>query len=144
VSQRNVEIVQRVFEMFARRGDKRLEEEVLALWHDDARWYPLLLGGGALEGVVYEGHEGVLRFLREQADEGWSEVRSDPVELRELDENRVLAHVHVSAVGAHSGARVGADTWFTFTLRDRKVVEARVFADEAAALADDRQDTVSG
>jgi ketosteroid isomerase-like protein len=121
--------------MFARRGEARLEEEVLALWHDDARWYPLLLGGGALEGLIYEGHEGVLRFLREQADEGWSEVRSDPVELRDVDENRVLAHVRVSAVGAHSGASVGADTWFIFRLRDQKIVEARVFADEAGATA---------
>jgi hypothetical protein len=52
--------------------------------------------------------------------------------------------VRVSAVDAQSGARVGANTWFIFTLRDRKVVEARVFADEAAALAQDRRDTVSG
>ena len=137
VPEGNVEIVRRVFEMFARRKRPGLDQEevVAALWHDDARWYPLLRGGGALERVVYEGREGLLRFLREQADEGWSEVKSDPREIRNVDKDQVLVHVRVSAVGAHSGARVGADTWFVFTLRDHKVAEARVFGDEAGAIA---------
>jgi ketosteroid isomerase-like protein len=133
----NVEIVRRAFDVFARRGEPGGHDAIAELWHDDARFYPLILGEGALEGAVYEGHEGILRFFREEADRAWSELTVELVELRELDESRVLAHARPSAVGERSRARVSADTWFVLTVRDEKIVEARVFAAEAEALAYD-------
>jgi ketosteroid isomerase-like protein len=136
----NVETTRRVFEAFAQRGEPSVRQQVVAeLWHEDARWYPLMLGGGTLEGAVYEGHEGILKFFGEQADESFSEVSVELLELRDLDERRVLAHTRLSAVGKRSGASVVADTWVLVTLRDEKVLEGRAFADEAGALAHDRK-----
>jgi hypothetical protein len=123
----NVEVVRRVYETFAQRGDPRIRQDAVAdLWHEDARLYPRLLGGGALESTVYEGHKGILRFYSGKADDTWSELRLELVELREIDENRVLAHLRWHAVGAGSGASVSSDVWDVFTLRDEKVIESRV------------------
>ena len=131
----NVEIVRRALDNFARRGEPGDDDELAELWRDDARFYPLILGEGALEGAVYEGHAGLLRFAREQADEPWSELTSEVLELRELAGSRVLAHARLSAVGEASGARVAADTWLIFVLREEKIIEGRVFANAAEALA---------
>jgi ketosteroid isomerase-like protein len=132
----NIETVRRVYEAFSRRADDVLREEgVVSQWHEDGRFYPLMLGGGALEGAVYEGHEGLRRFARELADESWSELTVELLEVRELPRDRVLAHPRVTAVGESSGARVQTDTWAVFTFQDGKILEGRVFADEAAALA---------
>jgi ketosteroid isomerase-like protein len=132
----NVETVRRIYEAFGHRTDDGVRDEaVLSQWHEDARWYPLLLGGGALEGAVYEGHEGLRRFARDQADEAWADLSVELLDVRELSEDRVLAHPRLTVVGESSGARLQTETWAVFTFRDRKVVEGRVFADEAAALA---------
>jgi ketosteroid isomerase-like protein len=131
----NVETVRRIYELFAQRRETRARDEIEELWHTDARFYPLLVGEGALEGAVYKGHEGLRRFLRDRADRGWAELSTDVVELRELNEHRLLAHVHTRAIGELSGARVEANTWQVWTVRAGKVVEGRVFADEAQALA---------
>jgi ketosteroid isomerase-like protein len=132
----NVEVVRRAYGAFAQRTDDRVREDsVVSHWHKDARWYPLMLGGGALEGAVYEGHEGIRRFTREQADEAWSEVNIELLEVRALGDELVLAHPRLTTVGESSGVRVQAETWAVFTLRDHKIIEGRVFADEASALA---------
>jgi ketosteroid isomerase-like protein len=132
----NVEVVRRAYEAFAQRADDRVREaSVLTHWHRDARWYPLMLGGGALEGTVYEGHDGIRRFTREQADEAWSKVSVDLLELRVLDAECVLARPRLTTVGQSSGVRVHAETWAIFTLRHHKIIEGRVFVDEASALA---------
>jgi ketosteroid isomerase-like protein len=133
----NIETVRRVYEQFARRREPQARDEVAELWHTSARFYPLLVGEGALEGAVYDGHEGLRTFLGDRADRGWSELSADVLELRELDDSRVLAHVRTRAVGEASGARVEADTWHLWTVQAGKVAEGRVFADEAEALAHD-------
>ena len=144
MSEANVQIVRRVYETFAHRGDPRIRGNAVAdLWHEDARLYPLLLGGGALEGTVYEGHKGILRFYSEKADDAWSDLSFELVELRDLDENRVLAHLRWHAVGAGSGAGVTSDVWDVFTLRDEKVIESRGFGEEARALGHSPQDAAS-
>jgi ketosteroid isomerase-like protein len=93
-----------------------------------------MLGGGALEGAVYEGHKGLRRFARELADESWSEVTIELLDVRELGKDRVLAHPRLTAVGESSGLRLQTDTWAVFTFRDGKILEGRVFTDEVAAL----------
>jgi ketosteroid isomerase-like protein len=136
VAESNVETVRRVYDAFAQRDDDVVREEaVISQWHEDGRFYPLMLGGGALEGAVYEGHEGLRRFTRELADESWSEVTVELLDVQQLPGDRVLAHPRVTAVGESSGARVQTDTWAVFTFRDGKILEGRVFADQAAALA---------
>jgi ketosteroid isomerase-like protein len=132
----NVEIVRDVYEAFAQRADRRVREDsVPTHWHPDARWYPLMLGGGALEGTVYEGHEGIRTGTREQADEAWSEISVELLELRVLDAQHVLACPRLTTVGQSSGVRVHAETCAVFTLLNRKIIEGRVFVDEASALA---------
>jgi hypothetical protein len=59
-----------------------------------------MLGGGALEGTVYEGHEGIRTGTREQADEAWSEISVELLELRVLDAQHVLACPRLTTVGA--------------------------------------------
>jgi hypothetical protein len=100
-----------------------------------ARWYPLLLGGGALEALVYEGHRGMPRFVAGQADEAWSEVAAELIEVHDLDANRVLAHTRLTAVGEASGAKVAQVTSVVFTCREGKLTEGRTSASEGEALA---------
>jgi hypothetical protein len=132
----NLEVVRRAYEAFAQRADDRVREEaVVEQWHSEGRWYPMILGGGALEGAVFVGHEGIRRFAREQADEAWADVEVELLDVRELDADRVLAHPRLTAIGERSGVRVQTETWALFTLREHKLIEGRVFADERSALA---------
>lgn len=105
---------------------------VLELWGKDAAWHPAILGGGVLEGAVYNGHDGVREFFRVQADT-WEAVTAEPIATRDLG-NRVFVEVQLDAVGRTSGASVRQTTWNVFEIRDGKIMWGRVFTDEAGAL----------
>ncbi len=128
MSQENVEIVRRGFDAFNRSD----VADVAELWQEDAVFRPLFLGGGAVEGAVYRGHAELSRFI-EQQSETWATVASEAQELRDLGQ-QVLVRTQLSAVGRASGVEVKQISWGLYRLRDGKIAEATIYADEAQAL----------
>lgn len=69
----------------------------------------------------------------------WEDLRCQPVEYRELDDERVLALVHFSGRGKASGLEIGQVEWTganLFHVRDDKVVRLVLYWNREGALAD--------
>jgi hypothetical protein len=58
MSRENMEVVRRINETFNARDTGECE------------WWPALIGGGLIEGVVYCGHHGIVQFMAVQAMPG--------------------------------------------------------------------------
>jgi hypothetical protein len=64
---------------------------MLELLHPEVEWVPIM---GRLDGIVYRGHEGVARWLRE-FDDDWAEFRTEPHEFRDIADS-VLTPGHLA------------------------------------------------
>jgi ketosteroid isomerase-like protein len=128
MSQKNVEIVRLLFDVFNRQDAHGADD----LWATDGEWWPAYIGGGLLEGAVFRGREGLAEFIELQS-ETWASVLAEPVEMRDLGD-RVLVEVHLSAVGRASGIPVDRVTWNIFELRDGKAAIGRVYTTKDEAL----------
>jgi ketosteroid isomerase-like protein len=125
-SQENVEIVRRLYRGFA---DGTTD---VNLWHSDAELRPAVFGGGALEGAVYRGHDGVAQFLAIQADT-WVSVIAEPLTIRDHG-TCLLVKTRIQAVGRASGIQVSDVTWNVFEIRHGKVASLRAFTEQGQAL----------
>ena len=128
MSQQNVEIVRRIFDLFNRQQAGAVAD----LWTPDGEWRPAFLGGGLLEGAAFRGADGLAEFVDRQA-ETWVSSVAEPVEIRDLGDS-VLVKVHLSAVGRASGIPVERETWNVFEFRDGKIATGRAYIDEPEAL----------
>jgi ketosteroid isomerase-like protein len=90
MSQENVEIARRSFEAF----NARAIDELIRVADPDSEW---LSFRAQLEGIVYRGHEGVRRFVRD-IDEEWQSYRIEPLEFHDRGE-RVAVIGRVGALG---------------------------------------------
>ncbi len=124
----NADILRRLFDAFNRQDAAAVRE----LWTTDCEWRPAIIGGGVLEGAVFNGHSGLGEFMRIQGDT-WESVNASPVTIREID-NRVLVEVQLRAVGRASGAPVDQITWNVFEIRDGKVASGRSHTSREDAL----------
>jgi ketosteroid isomerase-like protein len=75
-----------------------------------------------------------LRRFRDRGPWGGSAIHFDPERFFDVDGERVLAFVRVSATGRGSGEPVEIRAAHEFTIRDALVVRFKVFADRAEAL----------
>jgi ketosteroid isomerase-like protein len=125
MSQENAEIVRGAFEAW-NSGDL---EAFLSRWSEGAEFYPLR---AQLEGHPYHGHEGLRRFVAEIAEE-WSDVRFEIHELRGTGE-RVIALGRFRARGRTSGLDLNVPLGAIGTVRNDRIVYARMFSDPADAL----------
>jgi len=75
-----------------------------------------------------------LRRFRDSGPWGGSPIHFEPERFFDVDDERVLVLVRVSATGAGSGVHVDNRVAHEVTLRDRLVVRVRVFADQKQAL----------
>jgi ketosteroid isomerase-like protein len=81
------------------------------------------------------GHEDMLRYWRELR-ETWGWMRTDPLELLELEDGRFVLEILLSGRGTRSGVEADRRVAFLYTLRrDGKVIRAELYPDVAAALA---------
>lgn len=83
-----------------------------------------------------------LRRFRDTGPWSGSPIHFDPERFFDVDDERVLVFVRVSATGRESGAQVEIRVAHEFTIRDDLVVRFKVYADrdqalEAAGLAAD-------
>ena len=81
---------------------------------------------------IQRGVEAWIRYFRSMP---WGDsVKLQPEQFFDVDDERVLVFVHVTAEGAGSGIPVEIRNAYEFTIRDGVLIRWRVFADRAAAL----------
>lgn len=128
----NTDIVRGVFDAFSRRDLPALLE--LA---DPAIVFIPPTGRLAGRDEPYRGHEGLRTYLADVA-RVWEELRSEPDDFVELEDDRVVCTGRVYAWGV--GRVIDAPAGWVWRVRDGRVVEGRVYesrrgAYEAAGLA---------
>src|SRR3954469_14655153 len=75
-----------------------------------------------------------LRQFRDRGPWGGSPISFKPEHFIDVDDERVLVFVRVSATGTGSGVPVETPVSHEVTLRDGRVVRVRVFGDRGQAL----------
>jgi ketosteroid isomerase-like protein len=125
MSEENVEIGLAVIDAW-NRGD---HEAWLALWDEEAEFYPLR---AQLEGRSYRGHDGLERFLAEVTEE-WDEARFEIEETRDARE-QVVGIGRFRARGRASGVDIDVPLGIFTRVRRGKIVFTRFFSDPADAL----------
>jgi ketosteroid isomerase-like protein len=128
VSESNVEIVRRIFDLYAEGGVEALLEVV-----DESVLIEIPADMSA-EPDSYHGHDGVRRYFA-GFDGMLEDVRYQAIELIPAGD-RVLAHAYLSGRGASSGLDVGIDAFVVHELAEGKVVRMRPYPDlESAQVA---------
>jgi ketosteroid isomerase-like protein len=125
MSQENVEIVLAAVDAW-NRGDR---EAWMALWDEEAEFYPLR---AQLEGEAYWGHDGLERFLTEMTQE-WEEVWFEIDETRDAGE-QVVGIGRFRARGRASGVDLNVPLGAFTRVRRGKIVYTRFFSEPADAL----------
>ena len=64
----------------------------------------------------------------------WEELRFDPKEMTDLDEEHVLVVVHTWARASGSGIEISQDLTHVWTLRERLVIWLNTYSTKAEAL----------
>jgi ketosteroid isomerase-like protein len=101
----------------------------LALWDEEAEFVPLR---AQLEGESYLGHDGLLRFVSELAED-FEEVRFEIEETREAGE-QVVATGRFRARGRGSGVEINVPITAVQRVRRGKMLYTRLFSEPAEAL----------
>jgi ketosteroid isomerase-like protein len=129
MSQENVEIVRRAYELFNGEAFNRGEEPDLRLFAPDVE---LDRSDAPLDAAVYRGHDG-LRELLSLLQEMWERVRLEPQELTPIGEDRVVVSTRIVSVGREEIETVarGASVW---TVRGGRITRVRTFQTKADAL----------
>ena len=125
MSEENLEVVRRSFAAF----NAREVEDLVGLVDPDAEWLPFR---AQLEGMVYRGHEGVRKFVRD-LDDDWEAYRIEPVEFQDRGD-RVVVIGQVKALGRSGGVDVDTEAGFVFELRAGRIWKVVSYSDPAAAL----------
>jgi len=125
MSQENVEVVRRFVEAFNARDVDLL----VSLSAEDSEWRPFR---AQLEGIVYEGHEGVRQFLSDM-DEDWETFRIDALEFHDRDEC-VAVIGRVKARGRGSSVEIESTAGFVHELDRGRVRRVTSHSDVETAL----------
>jgi ketosteroid isomerase-like protein len=89
---------------------------------------------GPFQGT-YVGHAGLKRLLEEQWD-AWDEFSIELERIVECGSGRLMTVNLVQARGRGSGVATGSRGAMLWTVRDGKILWAKLFQDEEQALAD--------
>jgi ketosteroid isomerase-like protein len=129
VAPATVEIVRRVWELVLQRRDF---DAAAAFIDDDAEfdWS----NSRAPYGGVYRGHA-ELRAMWQLWLEAWEEWETEMVDPTEVDTETVVVATRVKARGKGSGVPVAARGASVWTVRNGKVIRAKLFQSKAEALA---------
>ena len=126
MSEENVEIVRRAFEVLNRRDT----EAALPYIDPEVELHSAIIGGA--EGNTYRGHEGFRRWMAE-SDASFAELRGEVEEWRDLGDD-VLQIGRVHARGRESGVEIDSPMAWLVTLRGGRIVHARGYLDPQEAL----------
>jgi ketosteroid isomerase-like protein len=105
-------------------------DAMVAVWAEDAEFRPIM---SALDGQVYQGHDGLRAWL-DAIFADWEVFEAYDDEFRDLGD-RVLSFGHWHARGRASGVVLDVDTaaWLV-GVREGKIVSWQTFTDRAEAL----------
>ena len=127
MSESNVEVVQRLFDLFAEDG----VEPALEMMHPDV--VIEIPPNMSAEPDTYRGHDGIRRYFA--GFEGMlDEVRYELEEIIPVGE-AVIAYARMSGRGASSGLDVGLDSYVVHELADGKIVRITPYPDLESARA---------
>ena len=129
MSQENVDIMAFAIEVVNARDT----EAVDALCHEDVEWHPALSAGGAVEGAVYRGKEGMVRYL-EEVDNEFSEMRFEVERVDPVGDDSVLYRGRLLARGSASGILLDVPLWGLWQMRDGMLFRGQAFLSEKDAL----------
>ncbi len=136
MAQENVEIVRRVYEVFAHLVELWREGRD---WEASPEWNDIYDPEVVLEEVaeipdsdVYHGVEGIKRWFR-AGIETFDDVKWEPREFLPHGPH-VVVDVHGAFRGGSSGIGVELELHHVFTIRDARVVHLRGFLERAHAL----------
>lgn len=124
MSQKNVEVVRRGYEAYARGGVQAMLEGIspeMVTYREEP------------DGATYHGPEGLLRAISEWVED-FDEFTATPMEMIDANDHQVVVRVHQTATGSQSGAPIEADFWFVHSLRDAQVIRLDMFASKAHAF----------
>jgi ketosteroid isomerase-like protein len=131
MSRENVEIMRQAFADFGVRPTRETIEELARAGSiapnaelDFSAMYP--------DGPILRGPKAWGDYL-DSLPWGGS-VTLEPERFFDVDDERVLVFIHVTAVGETSGVPVGLRNAYEFTIRDGAVVRWKTYADRAEAL----------
>ena len=127
----NVELVRSIYAGWE-RGD--FSSPVVALAHPEIE---VVVADGPMPGT-WTGLAGLEQAWRQLTDD-WADFRSEPEELRELDDERVLVLIRRSGRGKASGldlAELRSEGALVCHIRDGKVTRVASYFDRDRALAD--------
>jgi hypothetical protein len=131
MSEENVEIIRQAFVQLGERPTTEALEEfagagliALDAELDFSAMYP--------DGPILRGIEAWVDYLG--ALPCGRSVRPEPERFFDVDAERVLVFVYVTAVGETSGVPVGLRNAYEFTMRDRVLVRWKIYADRNQAL----------
>jgi uncharacterized protein len=125
MSWENLEIVRRMYDAYV-TGD--FEESLTCLDSEIEFSTPAEEPGGG----TYQGHRGVIEAMTKWTG-AWEEYRVEVEDLVDLDDH-VLAAIRQRGRGRGSGVEVENQVFQLWTLRNGKVVQARMYYDQAEAL----------
>ena len=123
----NAEILRRGVEAFNARDIDRLVE----FFDPETEMHSAF---AQVDGGVYRGHDG-LRAWHRDLEETWDEIRLDPEELVERDDE-VLAYYAMHGRGSQSGVDVAMRVAHHVRLRDGLIVYLKTYDDLDAARRD--------
>jgi hypothetical protein len=124
MSEENLEVVRRANELYLRGELDRAIEECMAL---DIEWGTRWLGLASM----FHGHEGVRQWAA-QVNESM-EFRDELLDVRALDDERVLAHYELSGRGRGSGVPTAMKHFDLLWLRDGFIYKRQTFPSEEEA-----------
>jgi ketosteroid isomerase-like protein len=113
-----VELVRRSYDAFA-RGDT---EALLSGATEDFVTYR-----DEPDGATFHGKQGLLEAITSWTED-FEEFAFEVEELIPLNDRQVLARIHQSAVGKHSGVAIEATFWFLHTVEGDRLSRLDMFA----------------
>jgi ketosteroid isomerase-like protein len=132
MSQENVELVQRLLEMFARRE----HEAVFAFYDPEIEWDASQIGTMGLDDLagVYHGHDGVRTYWRRWL-QAWADMEFEVQDVLDAGDEVVALIRNQRQWGRHSGIPVDMPPYgLVFTVRAGRVVRWRNFSNQASPL----------
>ena len=127
MSQEHVEIARRAVLAWNEGG----VEAVLPYLDPEVEWHP---PRESMEPGNYHGHAGVRDYLGRLAEVFNQEVRVEPVEVIDVDAERVISVIRLLARSETLGREIEATWAWLITVRDGKGIEVWTFTDPAQAL----------
>jgi ketosteroid isomerase-like protein len=125
----NVELTRITWDAFNRRDFDALLERI----HPELEWRPAQ-GPGGPEGTVYRGRAEYERWLHEEVAPVWESFRGEDLDVRELDDGRVLILGRLEAKGRSSGIEVSSSFGQIAEIRDGMVIRLTGYPDHRSTL----------